>query len=252
MIAHVAKPVDPQELADTLVRWVKPNPSGQVEDIPDEPIVMAKPDEVLTLEHNLPGFSVRHALARMGEDVPLYRRLLRSFAQKRASTADQLQALLARAEHASLYQLAHGLKGEAGNLGIDAVRDAADALANALRNGPNPAMTTLAQTLAEQCRLAVDVLTQLSASPPVYAMVSGHAPTRELQLDQVLPRLQQLAALLEVKSFGARAVVREVADLLDGTALASYFADIDQSVATLAYDTAQSKLRDLIERLSQS
>jgi CheY-like chemotaxis protein len=252
MIAHVAKPVDPQELADTLVRWMKPSPSGQVEDIPDEPIVMAKPDEVLTLEHNLPGFSVRHALARMGEDVPLYRRLLRSFAQKRASTADQLQALLARAEHASLYQLAHGLKGEAGNLGIDAVRDAADALANALRNGPNPAMTTLAQTLAEQCRLAVDVLTQLSASPPVYAMVSGHAPTRELQLDQVLPRLQQLAALLEVKSFGARAVVREVADLLDGTALASYFADIDQSVATLAYDTAQSKLRDLIERLSQS
>jgi hypothetical protein len=110
----------------------------------------------------------------------------------------------------------------------------------------------LAQTLAEQCRLAVDVLAQLSASPPVHAVVSGHAPTRELQLEQVLPRLQQLATLLELKSFGARAAGRELSTLVEGTSLASEFAEIDRSVTALAYDSALSKLHELLERLAQS
>ena len=118
---------DPQELSNTLVRWIKPRPADQAELIKEEPIVMFESDEVPALEQTLPGFSVRQALARMGEDL-----------------------------------------------------------------------------------------------------------------------------LLEVKSFGARAVVREVADLLKGTSLASRFADIDQSVAILAYDHALSKLHEFLEQLQPS
>jgi CheY-like chemotaxis protein len=260
MIAHVAKPVDPQELADTLVRWVQPTALGSVPDMADEPIALeadtlAAQAEVVALEQALPGCLVREALARMGGDVTLYRRLLSSCAQNRAATAEQILALLQLGDDKQLYQVAHGLKGEAGNLGLKAVRDAADALASALRSGPTPAMTQLAQTLAEQCRQAVDVLAQLSAATPVHAAVSGvpgTPPTRELQLEQVLPRLQQLAALLEVKSFGARAAVHDLSTLVEGTSLASEFAEIDQSVTTLAYDAALSKLNDLIKQLPPS
>jgi PAS domain S-box-containing protein len=260
MIAHVAKPVDPQELADTLVRWVKPRPADQVDDHPDEPTVMLDQTEtseadVLALQRILPDFSVRQALARMGEDLGLYRKLLRSFAENRAATAEQILALLRLGDDKQLYQVAHGLKGEAGNLGIDAVRDAADALASAVRSGPTQARATLAQTLAEQCRLAVEVLAQWSATTPTHELVPGGSdppPTRELQLDQVLPRLQQLAVLLEGKSFGARVAIRELSTLIDGTSLANEFAEIDQSVTALAYDTALSELHQILERLSES
>jgi CheY-like chemotaxis protein len=259
MIAHVAKPIDPQELADTLVRWVQPRDADQSEDACAAVTGEATDEaDVVTLEQALPGCLVREALARLGGDVALYRRLLSVCVQNRAATAEQILALLRLGDDKQLYQVAHGLKGEAGNLGIKAVRDAADALASAVRNGPNPAMAMLAQTLAEQCRLAVDMLAQLSASTPVHDLVSGvsgvsaKALTRELQLEQVVPRLQQLASLLEVKSFGARAAVRELSTLIEGTSLADTFADIDRSVTALAYDSALSKLRDLIERLSQS
>jgi HPt (histidine-containing phosphotransfer) domain-containing protein len=193
----------------------------------------------------------------MGGDVALYRRLLSACAQNRAATAEQILDLLRRGDDKQLYQVAHGLKGEAGNLGIKAVRDAADALASAVRNGPNPAMAMLVQTLAEQCRLAVDMLAQLSASTPVHDLVSGvsgvsaKAPTRELQLDQVVPRLQQLAALLEVKSFGARVAVHELSTLVEGTSLASEFAEIDRSVTALAYDSALLKLHQILEHLQR-
>jgi hypothetical protein len=122
-----------------------------------------------------------------------------------------------------------------------------------VRNGSTQACATLAQSLAEQCRLAVEVLAALSASTPLpEVLVSAPTPTRELQLDQVLPRLQQLAALLEVKSFGARAAVREAASLLEGTSLAESFAEIDRSVTALAYDVALSKLHELLEQLPPS
>jgi PAS domain S-box-containing protein len=259
MIAHVAKPIDPQELADTLVRWVKPRqpvaeaeePAAEAQNRADEPIALeadaiAAQAEVLALEQALPGCLVREALARMGENVPLYRRLLRSFAQNRASTADHLQALLARSDHESLYQLAHGLKGEAGNLGIDAVRDAADALAKAVRGAESQRLPELTQALAACCQQSISLLGGLQAqASPASPDVLVDQP---LQIERLRPLLEQLEPLLEVKSFGARAVVREVADLLKGTALASHFTDIDQSVSTLAYDHALSKLRELLKQ----
>jgi HPt (histidine-containing phosphotransfer) domain-containing protein len=206
---------------------------------------VAEQAEVLALEQILPGFSVRQALARMGEDVVLYRKLLNSFAANHMATAEQILELLRLGDDKQLYQVAHGLKGEAGNLGIDAVRNAADALATAVRSGPTQAMAMLAQTLTEQCRLAVQVMAQLSVSTPTHDVDSGNTQTREFQLDQVLPRLQQLAALLQVKSFGARGVDREVATLVEGTSLADAFGEIDQSVTALAYDSALLKLNEL-------
>jgi CheY-like chemotaxis protein len=249
MVAHVAKPIDPQELADTLVRWVTPRFADPVERIEEDLIVVPDLNEVLALEQALPGFSVRQALARMGEDVVLYRKLLRSFAQSRASMADQMQMLLAQTEHESLYQLAHGLKGEAGNLGIDAVHDAADALAKAVRSAQNQRLPELTQALAACCQQSISLLGRMQTPAPVSPVTPNVLVAQPLQIERLRPLLKQLQPLLEDKSFGARAVVRELADLLKGTALASDFADIDQSVASLAYDHALTKLQEFLKQL---
>jgi PAS domain S-box-containing protein len=250
MVAHVAKPVDPQELADVLVRWVQPRPAEQIELIEEHPLVMADPDEIRVLEQALPGFSVRQALARMGEDVLLYRKLLRTFARSRVNTSDLMHTLLAQAEHESLYQLAHGLKGEAGNLGIDGVRDAANALAKAVRNAQSQRLPELTQALAACCQQSIGLLAGLQAqASPVAPEAITNQP---LPIERLRPLLEQLEPLLVVKSFAARAVVREVADLLKGTSLASHFTEINQSVAALAYDSALSKLREFLKQLPPS
>jgi hypothetical protein len=57
--------------------------------------------------------------------------------------------------------------------------------------------------------------------------------------------------LLEKKSFGARAAVRELSALIEGTSLAEAFAEIDQSVTALAYDSAQLKLHQFLEHLQR-
>jgi signal transduction histidine kinase/DNA-binding response OmpR family regulator/HPt (histidine-containing phosphotransfer) domain-containing protein len=250
MIAHVAKPVDPLELADTLVRWVTPRQPVEEGGI----LADTSPDgnAVLALERALPGFSVRQALARLYGDMTIYRRLLRSFTDRNASTADHVLALLGRGDDDQLYQVAHGLKGEAGNLGIDAVGDAADAVAKAVRNGAAERLAALTDALAARCRESVEVLGRLEASPVQAGERPDAVPTRDLRLDQVLPLLRELASRLEVKRFDARAVVRETATLVDGTELAGEFGEIDRCAMELRYDAALPKLRRLLERLPRS
>jgi hypothetical protein len=81
---------------------------------------------------------------------------------------------------------------------------------------------------------------------------SGAQPEREIRLERVLPLLQQLASLLEVKSLRAGEVVCEAVALLEGTALAGDFLDIDNCVQELRYDVALAKLQVLLEDLPQS
>jgi signal transduction histidine kinase/DNA-binding response OmpR family regulator len=250
MIAHVAKPVDPQELADTLVRWVKPRQSA--EDV-DTPIVdLASDSDRVALECALPGFSVRQALERLYGDVVLYRRLLLSFVERHASTADRVLELLVCGDNEPLYQLAHGLKGEAGNLGIDAVHDAADALVKAIRSGAVEHLAKLADAFAVQLREAVELISRLTASPHGGSPAAESLPQRELKLDLLIPLLRQLMPLLEAKSFRAREVVRETVALLEGTSLADEFREVDHCAAGLRYDVALSELNKLLERLPQS
>jgi two-component system, sensor histidine kinase and response regulator len=249
MIAHVAKPVDPQELADTLVRWVTPRESCSSEDNSSPEVTEA---EVLALEKALPGFSIRKALERMCDNMVLYRRLLQSFAEIHLTTADHVHELLGRGDRNALYQVAHGLKGEAGNLGIDRVQDAADALGREIKTGGESQLPTLTEALAARCRESVDLLARLEASPPISEGVPNDLSERDIQLDHLLPLLQKLESLLEVKSFEARGVAREVSTLLEGTSLAGEFGDIFRSAMALRYDPASLKLRDLLERLPRS
>jgi signal transduction histidine kinase/CheY-like chemotaxis protein len=245
MVAHVAKPVDPQELADTLVRWVKP---GQTDVEVNTPVIeLASSSDIAVLERALPGFSVRHALDRLHGDVTLYRRLLLSFAKRHTSTADRIMEFQGCGDDQPLFQIAHGLKGEAGNLGIDAVHDAADALVKAIRNNAVEHLTTLTETLSIRLGDSIELSLGLTDLFPDNNMAMDGQ--RELKLDQLLPLLLQLMPLLDAKSFRAREVVREVVSLLEGTSLSEAFREIDRCVMGLRYEAALSKLNKLFESL---
>lgn len=247
MIAHVAKPVDPQELADTLVRWVKPRQTSDDVELP--PVAAAS--DIAALEYALPGFSVRKALDLLYGDDALYHQLLHSFAEHHASTPDRVLELLQAGDNEPLYQLAHGLKGEAGNLGVDTVCNSADVLAKAIRQGAVGQLKELGDALALRLKGAVELAGSLPALPSAARQDAG-AALREIKFDLLTSLLQKLMPLLEAKSFRAREVVCEVAALLEGTSLADEFREIDHCAAGLRYDAALAQLNKLLERLPKS
>jgi len=175
MNAHIAKPVDPQELAQVLVKWIPPGDFFNAAGNSGTPWLMASPSademsesDILALEHALPGVDVRNALERMNHDVNLYKRLLRQFLGSQDEASARLREYCRASDFARLYQYAHNLKGEAGAVGVDAVSGAADELCRSIKLERVETYGPLTEALARCCErsqalaLRLDMLSDAS------------------------------------------------------------------------------------------
>ncbi|MDJ0976678.1 MAG: response regulator [Planctomycetota bacterium] len=121
---HVTKPIDPAQLYSTLARWIAPQP-----DLSDGDFAA------------LTAFDVDDALGRLRGDRGLYRKLLDALCREHGSQAERIRQALAEGDYRSARELAHALKGVAGNLGAGALERAArdlELVATESGSGPQP------------------------------------------------------------------------------------------------------------------
>jgi len=105
---------------------------------------------VMKLE-NLPGFDVEDALHRLRGNRSLYAKLLRDLADQHGRDGDQIREILLAGDFQGVRQLAHQLKGVAGNLSAIELHAAAAELEQAVATWAGDGTAT--RTEAEQ-RLA--------------------------------------------------------------------------------------------------
>jgi len=247
---HIAKPVDPQELADTLVRWVRPRPGINIHEAP--PKKASDDAEIEALAAALPGVSVHAGLARLAGNLVLYRRLLHTFAERQAGSASRWRAWLAAGELTALYEAAHSLKGEAGNLGLDSIFVAADALAQQIKSRQTEHLGEATERLAGQCETMLGILAAWDAREVPEQASAPTATKRAVPTGELLPLLNQLAALLEARSLGARRLCGEVEEMLSGSDWAPAFSEIAQAVLQLRYEAARAALEQFLESHARS
>src|SRR5262249_38065134 len=120
---HVSKPIDPDALFSTLLRWAKPQ---------SKPAAESRVTSITTDgEANLPeiaGVNIADGLNRVAGNKRLYRNLLIQFATKQGDDASAILAAIASGDLKLAERIAHTVKGVAGNLGISGVQFAAENL----------------------------------------------------------------------------------------------------------------------------
>ena len=120
----IAKPVDPENLFRTLLKWIPENtPSSQ----DWEPLFGL-----------IGGFDLNQGLARVRGRWPIYLRLLSMFLATQAQTGEKLEAFLEAGDLRAIEELSHTLKGSAGNIGATQLYQLADALCQAVRDERGP------------------------------------------------------------------------------------------------------------------
>ena len=129
MTDFIAKPINPDEMARVLLKWVHGGAGGE------QPGVAAANGAASTIVAPLPGFDLAAALRRLDGNQGLLNRLLLDFAAEQAQTPAQLDVLLQAGENAQAATLLHNIKGVAGNLGASALAEAAQKLEEALNTG---------------------------------------------------------------------------------------------------------------------
>jgi PAS domain S-box-containing protein len=125
---HVRKPIDPDALFATLLRWTKPRQTREeaIASLPVETV------EEMTFPE-IDGVDVAGGLKRVAGNKRLYRDLLQQFSATQADAGSQISAAIESGDSHQAERRVHTIKGVAGNIGLGKVFEAAEKLERAIR-----------------------------------------------------------------------------------------------------------------------
>jgi signal transduction histidine kinase/DNA-binding response OmpR family regulator/HPt (histidine-containing phosphotransfer) domain-containing protein len=243
---HVSKPIDPDNLFATLLRWAKPRPKLAVES--HAPVINVKaPDEVALPK--IAGVKVADGLNRVAGNRRLYRDLLGQFAAKQGGEAAQISAAVARGDLKLAERIAHTVKGVAGNLGISEVQSVAQRLEKALRDGEGTVSAVLgefADVMSAQVQ-AIEKALRDSVS-------TGPETMRTSPFDgkAAAAAISRLKSLLEASDGDAEGSFLSLHDAVAGVVEKSYLDGLSASINDFDFDAALVKLDEIAKRCERN
>jgi PAS domain S-box-containing protein len=245
MSDHVSKPIDPDHLLSTLIRWAKPRPQQALDSQASFSPVKASDDVVLP---EIAGIALADGLKRVAGNKQLYRDLLAQFAAKQGNAAAQISTALESGDHAGAERIAHTVNGVAGNIGITEVQSVAQKLEKALCDGEINASALLvefASVMGTQVHAIEKALFDSAAAQPVE--VRAWPFNREASARAIA----RLKILLEVSDGEADESFRSLQEALAGVIEKPYLDGLSASINDFDFDAALMKLDEIAGRCAE-
>jgi len=232
----VAKPIDPELLWATLLKWVRPGPFTAAVAMQD---VAAVRDAVL-LPEALDGVDMAVGLKRVVGNKALYLAMLRKFVAGQKSTPAALRAALDDEDLGTAERIAHTAKSVAGNIGAGQVQAAAAELEASIKSRASRMLLNTQLATLETLLLAV--VTQLEARLPS----EHHAQGGVIDPEKLKAVTNQLAGLLADYNSAALDLIDDNGDLLR-PALRDAYVKIETAVRNFDFDQALALLNAAME-----
>jgi len=164
---HVAKPIEPKVLFETLKKWM---PVLDQEPVKPTPRLEEATDGSTILPSHLDGIDIENGLRRTGGNRRLYVDLLKLFVTDHGHDGRVITQALADNDIKLVQRTAHTLKGVAGGIGALALYTSAQHVETALQEGRSDGLKTLIEILIRDLEEVVDHLKTTVAPPPLSDM----------------------------------------------------------------------------------
>ncbi|WP_229257270.1 response regulator [Duganella callida] len=238
MNAHVAKPIDVEELITVLTRLVTIRGATRAMVAP-LPAVPPAPSAPLA---PLPGIDMDTALARLGGNQEALVTLLKRFEHSQGGAVAEVRALLAAGQRQQAGQILHRLRGVAANLGAsDVARLSADAEAVLHDAGADTLALPAALNRLDQA-LELVVRTARGLAAPRQNIPASNTPPLDLA-----QKLAQLQGLLQNNNLKALEHYRELRPAL---AAMEHAQALGEAVETLNFKAARQMVEDMLRKES--
>ncbi len=246
---HIAKPINPRQLFDALIRWIPPI---EQEDGDASHAVASSPEVAGPAETDempvLPGFEVGEGVRRVGGSVSAYTRVVRKFAENQAGAVDEIRAAIQAGDDELAVRTAHSLKGASGALGAVGVQEAAAALEANLKADPQNADPELIAALADSLARAVQTVEATLGSG---AQVSAGAGKPAAITAELLARLAVLRQQLENFDSEAEDTLEGLLAELGSSSAAALLAPVGRLVSAYDMEEAAEELERVMAKLEE-
>ncbi|MBF0177172.1 MAG: PAS-domain containing protein [Magnetococcales bacterium] len=278
---HIAKPIVPDIMYATLLRWVRPrlttsppvvaSPPQTTSSTPSE-LGASPPDlprfdvqtglypKLSTPLPDLPGFDVQAGLYRVGDNLGLYRRLLQKFRLNHGDMLDRIRQELDHNYMQTARELAHTLKGVAGNVGTTRLFERVSLLETAIKREEmdliKPLMDQASSAMAEVLAAIASLEKQPTDPSSTGDCTSGETCSAKTAMmpvmqdpcamDNLLDAMNQLLHLLSMDDTAATHHLVTLQPFL-GTSPA--WASLEKSVSQYDFTTAVATLSEMIRDL---
>lgn len=264
---HISKPIDPEQLFETVSRYSKPPtgeafvPEGDSKRLehatePEEPpisVAAKTTTRIGDLDSGadalpdlpfVPGLDVKDGLNRVAGNRKLYLKLLRQFVTEQANAADQIREQLQAGEVDGAKRIAHTIKGVAGNLGAKAVQKVAAELEKAVGEGDGSARV---ESLQRDLNTAITALFEPICAKQEEGRPGPQAepapqPVMSIDREQLRPIIETLRKQLFECDLSATETIETHRAMLVGLFSPEQFSRFDQYVKGYAFAEAKALL----------
>jgi CheY-like chemotaxis protein len=160
---HITKPIDPDQLFSTLLKWIRPGSSNITNRTLKEKIQQPSGNKIGKL-NDKPGISVSVGLSRLGNNKSLYLKIVDKFQRDFTHSAKEIKNALENGDAELAQRLAHSIRGVAGNIGALDVQNAAEDLETAIRDNHIDRMQELIIEFEKHLEISLTSMQQLSAA----------------------------------------------------------------------------------------
>ncbi len=236
---HIAKPIDPDELFRTLIRWIKPRSSAitvninlQTNNTHTQADAKVLPADDIKLPE-IDGLNVQLGLRRVLGKVPAYVSMLRKYLEGQPTIPMEFRQALANDDMTTAERIAHTTKAVNGNIGATGLQQQAEELEHLCHT--NAARELIESKLAVFETALLSFIDKLNSALPVKAEIKAIADH-----EQILPVLKKLVALLATDDSEACDLFDTSAEIIRSVFEMPAFAQLERAIKNFDFETALS------------
>ncbi len=248
MDGYVSKPISQDRLFHTIWKSMEHQKKAPYYKEPEAPkdrdVTVAQTEE---LPERLPGINIQDALSALNIDKDVFKHILIGFLKNNKESANKIGEAFNRKDWESIVQLAHSLKGSAGNIGADKLYKAAHELETAGREGaPTSALIDRVETALNQVLESLQMLADTSKTEPLPGKERGVGPG--VDPAQVIPVLKQLADALDLAE---PEEIKKHMEIIKKYLDISILRNLEDHVNDYEYDRALERVKEIMEEMEK-
>jgi len=244
---HIGKPIDPQGLYTTLLRWLSPAAMPrQASATRGKEMLQNEDQQVRLMLGSIGGLNIDAGLKSMRGKVKVYAHMLALFASSHGEDIVTMRTSLARGDRTVAQRIAHTLKGLAATLGAETLQRDAQALELAVHQ--NLDETTVVARM-DALALSLDPLLQAITQAMRATAATGEGPTVELSESErarLLDACLRMEDMLTVDDARVTTLWSDSSALFEA-AFGSSAATLGQQIKRFEFDKALSTLENLLQ-----